>query len=528
MIPEKNENGQMTYHAASPDERALVAGAMQFGYVFDMRTPNHVEIDALGKRERYEILNVLEFTSARKRMSVIVRNAKGEIKLYCKGADTVIYERLAPNGQAYRDITLRHLEDFATEGLRTLCCAVAVISEDVYAEWKETYYKASTAMQYRERKIEDAANLIENNLILLGATAIEDKLQEGVPETIAALLKADINMWILTGDKQETAINIGYSCKLISQGMDLIILNEDSLDNTRECIGRHSADFGEHLRSQNNVALVIDGTSLKYALSCDLRREFLDLCISCKVVICCRVSPIQKAEVVDLVTTNTKCVTLAIGDGANDVAMIQKAHVGVGISGVEGLQAACASDYSIAQVNIISKFYCLLILCIYRFNQFKSYFQFRYLLRLLLVHGAWNYSRMCKLILYSFYKNVCLYVIELWFAIYSGWSGQIIYERWTIGLYNVFFTALPPFAIGIFDKVCSAETMLKYPALYKPSQNAQLFNVRVFWIWICNALIHSVILYWAPMLAYGNESIWGNGKSGDYLVLGNIVYTVSI
>lgn len=230
VIPEKSEDGQITYHAASPDERALVAGAMHFGYVFDMRTPNTVEINALGKRERYEILNVLEFTSARKRMSVIVRNSKGEIKLYCKGADTVIYERLAANGQAYSEITLRHLEEFATEGLRTLCCAVSVIPDDVYNEWKETYHKASTAMQFRERKVEDAANLIENNLILLGATAIEDKLQDGVPETIAALLKADINIWVLTGDKQETAINIGYSCKLIAQGMDLIILNEDSLD----------------------------------------------------------------------------------------------------------------------------------------------------------------------------------------------------------------------------------------------------------------------------------------------------------
>lgn len=165
--------------------------------------------------------------------------------------------------------------------------------------------------------------------------------------------------------------------------------------NTRECMARHSADFGEHLRKENNVALIIDGTTLKFALSCDCRSDFLDLCISCKVVICCRVSPMQKAEVVDLVTTNTKSVTLAIGDGANDVAMIQKANVGVGISGAEGLQAACASDYSIAQ--------------------------FRFLKRLLLVHGAWNYSRICKLILYSFYKNVCLYVIELWFAIYSGW-----------------------------------------------------------------------------------------------------------
>lgn len=230
VIPEKQENGGMLYHAASPDERALVNGALKFGYVFETRTPNTVVIDALGVIKKYEILNVLEFTSTRKRMSLIVRNEKGEIKLYCKGADTVIFERLAQNGQVYRDITLRHLEDFATEGLRTLCCAVSVIPEEVYNEWKETYHKASTAMQFRERKVEDAANLIENNLILLGATAIEDKLQDGVPETIAALLKADINMWVLTGDKQETAINIGYSCKLIQQGMDLIILNEDSLD----------------------------------------------------------------------------------------------------------------------------------------------------------------------------------------------------------------------------------------------------------------------------------------------------------
>lgn len=179
MIPEKSEDGSITYHAASPDERALVAGAMHFGYVFDTRTPTTVEINALGRHEKYDILNVLEFTSTRKRMSVIVRNSKGEIKLYCKGADTVIYERLSPNGQTFRDVTLRHLEDFATEGLRTLCCACAVIPEEVYAEWKETYHKASTALQFRERKVDDAANLIENNLTLLGATAIEDKLQEG-------------------------------------------------------------------------------------------------------------------------------------------------------------------------------------------------------------------------------------------------------------------------------------------------------------------------------------------------------------
>jgi phospholipid-transporting ATPase len=173
-------NDDIIYHAASPDERALVYGAKKFGFVFHTRTPSYVEMDALGNTERYDILNVLEFTSTRKRMSIIARNSRGEIKLYCKGADTVIFERLAPDGQEYKDITLRHLEEFASEGLRTLCLAVADIDPEVYEHWKDTYHKASTAIQNRERKVEDAASLIEINLKLLGATAIEDKLQEGV------------------------------------------------------------------------------------------------------------------------------------------------------------------------------------------------------------------------------------------------------------------------------------------------------------------------------------------------------------
>ncbi|KAH8401387.1 hypothetical protein KR009_005099 [Drosophila setifemur] len=502
VIPERKENGTIIYHAASPDERALVEGAHKFGYIFDTRTPEYVEINALGVRKRYEVLNVLEFTSSRKRMSLIVRTPENQIKLFCKGADSVIYERLAPTGQAFREQTLRHLEEFASDGLRTLCLAVADIRQDEYEEWRQTFHKASTALQNRESKLEDAANLIEINLRLLGATAIEDRLQDGVPETIAALLDAGIYIWVLTGDKQETAINIGYSCRLISHSMDIIILNEESLDATREVIHRHYGEFKSTTAKDANVALVIDGTTLKYALSCDLRNDFQDLCLICRVVICCRVSPMQKAEVVEMVTQSTNAVTLAIGDGANDVAMIQKANVGIGISGVEGLQAACASDYSIAQ--------------------------FRYLQRLLLVHGAWNYARISKLILYSFYKNVCLYVIELWFALYSGWSGQILFERWTIGLYNVLFTAMPPFAMGLFEKFCTAETMLRYPLLYKTSQNAKLFNVKVFWIWIFNALLHSVFLFWLPLCFYKVDVIWGDGKTSDYLLMGNLVYTYVI
>ncbi|XP_011055013.1 PREDICTED: probable phospholipid-transporting ATPase IA isoform X3 [Acromyrmex echinatior] len=510
VIPEKLDDS-IIYHAASPDERALVDGARKFNYVFDTRTPSYVEIVALGETLRYEILNVIEFTSARKRMSVIVKTPEGKIKIFCKGADSVIYERLMStsletsdldleHADDFRETTLEHLEAFASDGLRTLCFASAEIPDNVYQWWRESYHKASISLRNRESMLEQAANFIETKLMLLGATAIEDQLQDQVPETIQAFIQADIHVWVLTGDKQETAINIGYSCKLITHGMPLYIINESSLDKTREVIIQRCLDFGIDLKCQNDVALIIDGSTLDYALSCDIRMEFLELCSACKVVICCRVSPIQKAEVVDLITSNKKAVTLAIGDGANDVAMIQKAHIGVGISGVEGLQAACASDYSIAQ--------------------------FRFLKRLLFVHGSWNYSRMCKLILYSFYKNICLYVIELWFAIYSGWSGQILFERWSIGLYNVVFTAAPPLAMGLFDKVCSAETHLAHPGLYATKNNGEsFFNIKVFWVWIINALIHSSLLYWLPLMALKQDVVWANGRDGGYLLLGNFVYT---
>lgn len=500
VIPEKTSDGNILYHAASPDERALVQGAAKFGYVFQNRTPNSIEITAHGVKEVYEILAVIDFTSARKRMSVIVKDSRGKIKLYCKGADSIIFDRLDPSENGYKELLSQHLSSFAGEGLRTLCCAMVNLKPDEYEKWKALHHTATCTILNREKKIEEAADLIERKLKLIGVTAIEDKLQDGVPETIAALLQADINVWVLTGDKQETAINIGYSCKLLSQGMQLIILNENGLDNVREAILRRNSDIsGDILEKQNEMALIIDGKTLKYALACELRKDFLRLCINCKVVICCRVSPMQKAEVVEYVTKFTKTITLAIGDGANDVAMIQKAHVGVGISGAEGLQAACASDYSIAQ--------------------------FRFLARLLFVHGAWNYSRMCKLILYSFYKNICLYVIELWFAIYSGWSGQVLFERWSIGLYNVIFTVFPPFAMGLFDKPCSSEKMMHYPKLYKFSQKGEHFNIRVFWYWIVNGIVHSAILFRLPLLACENDIVWPNGKDGGYLMFGNCVYT---
>jgi phospholipid-transporting ATPase len=323
-------------------------------------------------------------------MSTIFRCPDGKIRIYCKGADTVILERLHANNPIV-ETTLQHLEEYASDGLRTLCLAMREIPEDEYQQWHKIFDTANTTVSgNRADELDKAAELIEKDFTLLGATAIEDRLQDGVPDTIHTLQTAGIKIWVLTGDRQETAINIGMSCKLISEDMTLLIINEETAEATRDNLQKKL----EAVKTQANsgdvepLALVIDGKSLTFALEKSMEKLFLDLAVGCKAVVCCRVSPLQKALVVKLVKRHLKSLLLAIGDGANDVSMIQAAHVGVGISGMEGLQAARSADVAIGQ--------------------------FRFLRKLLLVHGAWSYSRISRVILYSFYKNITLYMTQFW------------------------------------------------------------------------------------------------------------------
>ena len=486
-----------------------------------------------GKEERYEILNVLEFNSTRKRMSVIVRTPSGAIKLYCKGADNVIYDRLNKTKQPFAKATNEHLQRFAADGLRTLCLSVAQLTEVQYKEWLVVYNEAAAAIVDRGEKVDAACELIEKDMFLLGATAIEDKLQVGVPEAIRNLANAGIKIWVLTGDKQETAINIGYSCKLLTQAMKLLICNEDSEQGVQRWLSDTCREngFGDTVELDEHLALIVDGPSLlyvacllhphdssihtpagpyadgttpgayarlsawdtwvysaasmltpivvtrvhatsrshypldrRYALNDNIKEEWLSVARRCKAVICCRVSPKQKADIVRLVQQSVSAITLAIGDGANDVGMIQAAHVGVGISGEEGLQAARAADYAIAQ--------------------------FRFLEKLLLVHGSWSYRRITILVLYYFYKNFSLSVIELYYAFSNGFSGQILFEEWMISSFNIIFTLMPPFIIGIFEQQADAVSLLKVPNLYKVGQDGTLFNTRQFWQWNTNAAYH--------------------------------------
>lgn len=405
VIPERDASGKIKYQAASPDEGALVEGAAMLGCKFVARKPHTVIVETGGRDNAYELLAVCEFNSTRKRMSTIYRCPDGKVRCYCKGADTVILERLNDQNP-HVEATLRHLEEYASEGLRTLCLAMREIPEQEFQEWYAIFDKASTTIGgNRADELDKAAELIEKDFYLLGATAIEDRLQDGVPETIHTLQQAGIKVWVLTGDRQETAINIGMSCKLLSEDMMLLIVNEESSAATRDNIQKKIDAIktqGDGTIETETLALIIDGKSLTYALEKDMEKMFLELAVMCKAVICCRVSPLQKALVVKLVKKHRKqSILLAIGDGANDVSMIQAAHIGVGISGLEGLQAARSADVSIAQ--------------------------FRFLRKLLLVHGAWSYHRVSKTILFSFYKNITLYLTQFWVRSVSNPKPGILF-----------------------------------------------------------------------------------------------------
>lgn len=385
---------RIEFKAQSPDEAALVATARDVGFTLVGREDDRLVVNVLGQERRYQVLNTLEFNSTRKRMSAIIRMPDGKIILFCKGADSMIYSRLIPGEQReLRATTAEHLEMFAREGLRTLCIAQKEISEEEYQEWNKDYDMAANAVTGREERLEEVSDRIENHLWLIGGTAIEDRLQDGVPDAISLLGKAGIKLWVLTGDKVETAINIGFSCNLLDNDMDLIIfkVDDESLATAEALLDEKLAIFGmkgsqEELdAAQDNHeppapthAIIIDGDSLKLVLDESIKRKFLLLCKQCRSVLCCRVSPSQKAAVVNMVKTGLDCLTLAIGDGANDVAMIQEAHVGVGIAGVEGRAAVMSSDYAIGQ--------------------------FRFLTRLVLVHGRWSYRRLAETIANFFYK----------------------------------------------------------------------------------------------------------------------------
>lgn len=633
-LPERDEDGEIAFQAASPDELALVLAAQELGYLVVDRQPNTITVrtfpngpDEDPVDEVYEILDIIEFSSARKRMSVVVRMPDQRICLFTKGADSTVMKLLKraqlaqdkaleiekraskrkteeaievmrrnSEHRSHRDSVLRHsmsrpslqrrrssisgkhvstlrdsidvwlrdketdggiltkdngsehysprpsaqfgrqsttfsdsgssiqddenedlveealvvnenlvfercfqhLNDFASEGLRTLLYGYRFLDEATYNNWKREYQEAITSLVDRQEKIEKVGQQIEEQLELMGATAIEDKLQKGVPEAIDKLRRANIKLWMLTGDKRETAINIGHSCRLVKDYSAVVILDHETGEVERSMVTM-TANI-----KKGNVAhsvVVVDGQTLSVIESDEiLLARFLNLAILVDSVICCRASPKQKAFLVKSIRKQVNdSITLAIGDGANDIAMIQEAHVGIGITGKEGLQAARISDYSIAQ--------------------------FRFLLKLLLVHGRWNYIRVCKYTLGTFWKETLFYLTQALYQRWNGYTGTSLYEPWSLSMFNTLFTSLPVIFLGIFEKDLAASTLLAVPELYTKGQRHAGFNIRIYLGWAFMATCEAMIVYFTMYGLFGEALI--NLDSGVF-AMGLLAYSACV
>ncbi|KAF4123912.1 Magnesium-transporting ATPase (P-type) [Geosmithia morbida] len=628
-LPEIRD-GKVEYQASSPDELALVKAAKELGYAVLRRSARSITLrldrdDGQAEEQTFQVLDVIEFSSARKRMSVVVRYPDGRISVICKGADSAILPRLkmsslakqkatearqsadleherlrygerqdlrrsldsrsslairrhprismelrqsdAPRSSSFEasrllrpsqdlprssvgargpsldgrrgqgpylspaartpvpvperfafledrtfisdsDVFARcfqHLEEFASEGLRTLLYAQRFVPEADYQSWKKTYDEATTSLVDREQRIEEAGDLIEQSFDLVGATAIEDKLQKGVPETVDRLRKANIKMWMLTGDKRETAINIAHSARICRPGSDLYIL-----DSTKGALDSQLATLAEDLQvGPMHSVVVVDGATLAAVEgSPELSAQFFDAMVQIDSVICCRASPAQKALLVREVRSRIRSLgggrkrglTLSIGDGANDLAMIQASHVGVGISGKEGLQAARVADYSIAQ--------------------------FRFLQRLLLVHGRWNYVRTAKFILCTFWKEMFFYLPTACYQRYNGYTGTSLYEATSLTVFNTLFTSLCTICMGIWEQDLQAETLLAVPELYAYGQRNRGLNLWNYTRWMFHAACQGVLVWYGVWAGYG-YFVPSNGDPGLY-ALGQLTFSVGI
>ncbi|GAB5363124.1 hypothetical protein AAMO2058_000856500 [Amorphochlora amoebiformis] len=632
----KEETEALTLDSSSPDEKALVYFAQYCGFEVNKRKETSVTIKrtAGGDRsggeewlEEFEDICLIDFSSKRKRMTVIVSPTigpdKGKLKIYCKGADSYVKSLLRGSKtsaaevdrvQPYVGYTFEKLRGFGGESLRTLVVAYATkprewwFGDEKNAGWKEKYEKVLNSKGDNAKKeIEALEEKIERDaeMDLIGATAIEDKLQDGVPEAIRSLLNAQIKIWVLTGDNVATAVNIGISCNLLEADMprDNRLFIFDDFDKSMKSLSKEELKSDDYLKAVEKAISdqhkVLDKLSpseqkiLKEKLTDGVRREFIlkkktaylhtqlddaltrvlylktkfagkplglaihgnvwkvvaehseanldaeeeekrrlkeeeeekkrrkatrfyntdnkakkkgdrietkfyKLATECKSVLGCRLEPTEKAEIVKLMQRREKKATLAIGDGNNDTVMIKTAEIGVGIRGVEGTSAVSASDYVISQ--------------------------FRFLSRLLLVHGRLNNRRICMLVYYMFYKASLIVWTIVFFGFYSAFSGQAPYLDWMFQLHNIAFTALPIIMFAIFDKDIEPENLEKYPFVYSWTRGPVLYGFHVFAEWAAVAFLHAAICFFTPWYSFEVTSPEESGQSFGFQSSMLVVY----
>ncbi|XP_061548497.1 phospholipid-transporting ATPase IH isoform X5 [Phycodurus eques] len=518
------------YISSSPDEVALVEGMKRLGFTYLRLKDSHMEIlNREEKIERFELLEVLTFDSVRRRMSVIVRASTGELYLFCKGADSSIFPRVI-SGKV--DQVRARVEHNAVEGLRTLCVAYRPLSPAQYQEVCLLLSGAKLALQDRDKRLAEAYDIIEKDLILLGATAVEDRLQEKAADTIESLHKAGMKVWVLTGDKMETASATCYASKLFHRNTQILELTtkrteEQSLhdvlfDLSRTVLRQHGGmtrDISGLSGDYMDYGLIIDGATLSTVMkpgqedsnSGNYKEIFLEICRNCSAVLCCRMAPLQKAQIVKLIKASKEHpITLAVGDGANDVSMILEAHVGIGIMGKEGRQAVRNSDYAIPK--------------------------FKHLKKILLVHGHYYYIRISELVQYFFYKNVCFIFPQFLYQFFCGFSQQPLYDTAYLTLYNISFTSLPILLYSLIEQHINMDILKKDPSLYRDIAKNSLLRWPTFIYWTVLGVYDAIVMFFGAYFLFDNTTFTSNGQlmtTNTQMMFGNwtfgtLVFTVLV
>lgn len=458
----------MTYQAASPDEVALVQWTERVGVALIDRDISHMKLrNPHGQNIKFDILQVFPFSSETKRMGIIVKDTQtNDILFLLKGADAVMSHIIQ-----YSDWLQEQCDNMARSGLRTLVVARKVLSHDQYNDFESRYTQAKLNLTNRQARMSEVIATLEKDMELLCLTGVEDRLQEGVPTTLKGLQDAGIRIWMLTGDKMETAINVAKSSQLVKKMQEVY-----QFKPIKNRVEAHLELNNFHRKS--DCPLIIAGEDLELCLKfypC----EFMELACQCSAVVCCRCTPTQKAEVVKLIQNRSGKRTLAIGDGGNDVSMIQTADVGVGIWGKEGQQASLAADFSIMQ--------------------------FSYIYRLILLHGRYSYKRSAALSQFIIHRGLIISTMQAIFSSVFNFASVSLYPGFLMIGYTTIYTMFPVFSI-VLDKDVSPLCVMRYPELYKLMKGRSL-SLKTFFIWVLISIYQGGVIMYGAMLLFHDEFI---------------------
>ncbi|XP_011806761.1 PREDICTED: probable phospholipid-transporting ATPase IIA [Colobus angolensis palliatus] len=463
------EDSCRVYQASSPDEVALVQWTESVGLTLVGRDQSSMQLRTPGDQIlNFTILQIFPFTYESKRMGIIVRDeSTGEITFYMKGADVVMAGIVQ-----YNDWLEEECGNMAREGLRVLVVAKKSLAEEQYQDFEARYVQAKLSVHDRSLKVATVIESLEMEMELLCLTGVEDQLQADVRPTLETLRNAGIKVWMLTGDKLETATCTAKNAHLVTRNQDIHVFR--LVTNRGEAHLELNA-----FRRKHDCALVISGDSLEVCLKY-YEYEFMELACQCPAVVCCRCAPTQKAQIVRLLQERTGKLTCAVGDGGNDVSMIQESDCGVGVEGKEGKQASLAADFSITQ--------------------------FKHLGRLLMVHGRNSYKRSAALSQFVIHRSLCISTMQAVFSSVFYFASVPLYQGFLIIGYSTIYTMFPVFSL-VLDKDVKSEVAMLYPELYKDLLKGRPLSYKTFLIWVLISIYQGSTIMYGALLLFESEFV---------------------